>query len=150
MQREIEFRAWNKEEKKMYYDAQDAYDYLGDFPATSFGSILKYPDIWHVMQFTGIHDKNGKKIHEEDIVRKWCGDEDFCKRNMMTGTVEWGNAGFVCTTHDKEIEVKGGIKDKTMQKMGEVHLWIGMHSCLRDRYLEVIGNIWETPSLLII
>lgn len=55
MNREIEFRAWEHDRKKMCY----GYQYnIGDAEQN------KYP----IMQFTGLKDKNGKEIYEGDIV----------------------------------------------------------------------------------
>jgi len=67
---EVRFRGWYTDEEisKMYYDVQKAYDYFFDIPATSFGQILSNPDNWKVMQDTGLHDRNGKKIWVGDIV----------------------------------------------------------------------------------
>jgi len=65
--REIKFRAWDIENKEMFYDAQDAYDNQGDVPASSFGSLLVDED-YILMQYTGLKDKNGKEIYEGDIV----------------------------------------------------------------------------------
>lgn len=70
--REIKFRAWDKDEKKMIYDAQDTYDWGAcgcKIPASNFGELLKScPEFFEVMQYTGLKDKNGKEIYEGDIL----------------------------------------------------------------------------------
>lgn len=54
--REIKFRAWNGETKKMFYPRSVT------FPTnTEIGSHV-------LMQYTGLKDKNGKEIYEGDIV----------------------------------------------------------------------------------
>lgn len=54
MTRPIEFRAWDKVNKKMV----DVIDF----------SCMNYPDKYEVMQFTGLLDKHGNKIWEGDVV----------------------------------------------------------------------------------
>lgn len=65
-QREIEFRAWDKDEKKMYHWNDKFFSHMS--PVTGYG--LEFPAVQNMilMQYTGIKDKNGKKIFEGDIV----------------------------------------------------------------------------------
>lgn len=71
------FRAWNKEEKRMYYDAQDTYDYITGqptIPAERFATLLEDEKEWVVEQCVGIKDKNGNLIYEGDYIKDWRGD----------------------------------------------------------------------------
>lgn len=62
------YRVWDKEEKKMIYDAENTYD---NYPVniSSFGVILDLPNSYDVMQYIGIKDVNSNRIYEKDIVR---------------------------------------------------------------------------------
>lgn len=62
------YRVWDKEEKKMIYDAENTYDNC-PVNISSFGVILDLPNSYDVMQYIGIKDVNSNRIYEKDIVR---------------------------------------------------------------------------------
>lgn len=74
-----------------------------------------------VGQYTGLKDKNGKKIFEGDVIRAYgeIGGYDF------TAEVEWGNF------------IKGWYCGK----------YRPMYDGFNNEY-EVIGNKWDNPELL--
>ena len=76
-----------------------------------------------VSEFTGLHDKNGKEIYEHDIVRHTIG-----KRKDKTGE-------FVDDYRDIEV-----CYDRGSFNISSLSL------CLE--YVEVIGNIFDSPKLL--
>lgn len=71
--REIKFRAWNKNLKKMYKIGQitlekGTWNYEPD-NREYIGMSIPYQPSFVLMQYTGLKDKNGKEIYEGDIVR---------------------------------------------------------------------------------
>lgn len=79
-----------------------------------------------ICQFTGLYDKNGKKIWENDILMAHL-DESY-PEDVAYETVEWGVAGWV--THE------AGCTDR--EYLDEFDL----------EHFEVVGNIFDNPELL--
>jgi hypothetical protein len=82
--REIEFRAWCHETKNISFS--NDWETLAGF----FGSIdlnIKNNKSFMIMQYTGLKDKNGKKIFEGDIVKI-----DY--NTMKYGIIEFIDHGF--------------------------------------------------------
>ena len=68
MTREIKFRAWNDETQMMYMShRRDG----SDNPLWSYDAVLRRQDeeTVHIMQFTGLHDTNGKAIYARDLLK---------------------------------------------------------------------------------
>jgi len=118
--RDIKFRAWDKVSKTMYTDAiNNCVD--------SFDLILKYPQVYEVMEYTGLKDKNDVEIYEGDIVSAFDG--------VIKAKIIWGFCGF-------EFKWIDGISDNLRRRKTEPIF--GNVSII----FEVIGNICENPEML--
>ena len=83
------------------------------------GASCLYIDENTIGQYTGLTDKNGKKIFEGDIIQ-------FCTGMKLHYIVEFGLGGFMVSRYD--------IRDAI----------INVYNCP----CEVIGNIHDNPELL--
>ena len=143
--RVIKFRAWDTKAKEWAFHRvfrdQDAWKARGGgidiFDLTDAVASPKYDNTKHivVMQFTGLHDKNGKEIYEGDVVNvgpKW---------SDAQWEVKWDLYGFrLRCVRDFLTGPKNDIvyaaKDQTIDPPLHADLW------------EVIGDIYSTPELL--
>lgn len=118
------YRVWDKEEKKMIYDAENTYD---SYPVeiSSFGLILDLPNLYDVMQYIGIDDVNGKRVYEKDIVRITTTQTEETRRGEVI--YYEGNAMYLVET-----------------TMGDYFTFMSQDI----KSVEVLGNIHENKGLL--
>ena len=128
--REIKFRAWDKENNQML-DVQEL-----NFEDCFYGGEMQikttmYNDYFDnrempLMQYTGLHDKNGKEIYEGDIIKI----KHIGKTVIAWVAYDDEDAGFV--TKCKNIILHNEL-------LSDINM--------RDK--EVIGNIYDNPDLLV-
>lgn len=126
MNREIKFRAWHKDLKKMFKIGQITLEKgTWNFEPNDrdfIGMSIPFQPSFVLMQYTGLHDKNGKEIYEGDIV----GDSE------IKWTVKWNKhrMGFCLYPTTKQLydEMPINVENKLSFK--------------------IIGNIYDNPELL--
>lgn len=138
--REILFKAKRKEDGKWVDGCyQKRYDLLGNeehliFRAYSY-TVWEYTEInpETLCQFTGLCDKDGKRIWENDILMAHL--DEFYPEDVTYETVEWDVAGWV-----------GRETGSTDREYGSVDREYLDEFDLKN--FEVIGNIFDNKELL--
>ena len=138
--REIKFRAWDSEKKWWLWESGALQPRRGE------GSFDGDGPGWHLsikpnvifMQFTGLHDKNGKEIWEGDIIRKDYGHPGDPRFSPEINVVKWDSYDDGEYVHDVECWCAGGypISDPG-----------GLYGVSKNT-IEVLGNTYEHPHLL--
>lgn len=122
MKDRFRFRAWDKQDKELIYEAENTYDCQSYNGHTiwhdNFACLLDDEERYVVEQCTGLKDKNGKLIYEGDIVK-------FYEHNYEVYFNE--NTSAMDIWNEKK-------------ELG--------YSLYYHEELEVIGNIHENPDLL--
>jgi uncharacterized phage protein (TIGR01671 family) len=129
--RTIEFRAWDATTGEMHYAEERRHDTI----KVASAHILKHYD--DVMQFTGLHDRNGKKIFEGDVVkclnsglyRVWFGEQ-------LYHSEEYGGKMGAIGFHIGE--------GNDAEPLG----LSGLSATAASNPYEVVGNIFEHPNLI--
>lgn len=124
--REIKFRAWLKEDKKMenvktidFTDKTIRCLKKNEFINAYLLRRVSFDDV-ELMQYTGLTDKNGTGIYEGDIV--------------VLNNIENDNMCIVRYEHSS-YRLEGWSLREDL-------------SNVEDRFLEVVGNIYESKNLL--
>lgn len=114
MNREIKFRVWNDYDKKMIH--------WNELLEKNLANIFTIPSYnkW-LMQYIGLHDKNGKEIYEGDILK----------------SIQWNDIYLV-----KQIGIAYYLCRKGKNGFNKITTWNNAEKS------EVIGNIYDNPELL--
>ena len=134
MAREIKFRAWCNLRKKMiqWYDIELEWSCGNIKPWIQIGFTAPSFE-YELMQYTGLHDKNGKEIYEGDVVKTYARGNQFDHEiKECLWIVEFNYSKW----HAKHLRVSGNRYFNDMEFLD------GKSDC------EVIGNIHENPELL--
>lgn len=141
MSRQIKFRAWHFQLKKMFSSDEMTHDQLALLPNglfanidgdnTSRSRIYSHDEILP-MQFTGLKDKNGKEIWEGDII-SYTFDS-----LLLKAEITW-NIHCGWWQYKYENAIGGHATDK---------LWELLTNTRFPKNVTVIGNIHENPELL--
>ena len=116
----FKFRAWYPVDQQMTYSDQSNWGAWGDCEMSDMVS-----GSCEIMQFTGLHDKNGKEVYEGDILKVTFWDEHG--EDCFYVEVAFKNGSFVDPDDNEPIFDR-----------------------LNDTITEtvIIGNIHEHPNLL--
>ena len=124
----IKFRAWDTFDEEMVNDIFFSWQDCG---YESLNECLS-DERWKFMQSTGMFDKNGVEIFEDDIVKT---TRFFCRADESGGFYEYEKEliGIV-----KQLEGAWVIDTEK----GAIYLWSDIDEN------EVLGNIWDNLELL--
>lgn len=148
--RELKFRAWHENKKIMFSPNKMGAEQLTLSPdgrgfinvhSNSTEKSEYYPHLIP-MQYTGIKDKNGKEIYEEDILEH---NDDDCYDNGKYSSVSFYRGVFHVSIRydfmpiplfDGPFVYKPNVKLYEKEKYNWLEEW------------KIAGNIYETPELL--
>jgi uncharacterized phage protein (TIGR01671 family) len=135
LSRGIKFRAWNDYTERLYKweDLENAgsTNYIHEY----FSNLKE--NGYHLMQYTGLHDKNGKEIYEGDIVKsQWQHNGVDCYDYELIGEIVFDSYYSSFRIENKDFNMPlCSIERETL--------------CNEDNDgFEVIGNIYENTELI--
>lgn len=162
--REIKFRAWDNLENRWYEPTFEGYrgkieeimlSPRGRLTMRTMTKLLDesmFPNRFDLMQYTGLHDKNGREIYEGDIVR-------YHMTRSFGEHYDPVTLGFIGTDWDIDADIIGKVSiwpsngvmmtkivtndpDMFSKQYPVPKRWHVTQEC------EVIGNVFENPELL--
>ena len=133
MQREIKFRAWGSFGKKMHYqkENQELFSFLREFHGMD------------LMEFTGLHDKNGKgvEVYEGDYF-------EAIYKDCPDGYSILGKETTVIKVRAKVVSKFGQFVVEMMHPEYKQIVHTNLFDFLKNEQKVVIGNIYENPELI--
>ena len=126
----FKFRAWVKEQNRMIkvfgFNEHLVFEQTWDSPSIK-ENIFEIEDC-HIMQFTGLIDKNGTEIYEGDLIKRVISFQG--NENISFDLIGFHGAHFSATRFSPDLRTEGFLGNWTFHTM------------------EVIGNHFENPELL--
>ena len=116
------------------YEILTIFDYLKEFQERTIKRYEPSENRFDIMQYTGLHDENGKEIYEGDII-------EF-SYDMFVGNFDTFVAKGKVVFEEGAFYVEAFENERTTE--GEAYL---LYSINLDT-IEVIGNIYENKELL--
>lgn len=140
--REFKFRAWDKGEdesvsRMLYSDKQSPWDVWFNIEMSgkaecainynycdSFGDEHdNWKPLDNIMQFTGLHDKNGVEIYEGDIIYGTI--KGLLGQGYQNGIVKWGEYSFIIDLQKQQWEpgigIVGFCSFEDFEVVGNIH-----------------------------
>ena len=121
--RDIKFRAFDLDFKKMWLPHDTCFEYLKHENQQASITAFMNPKSCHLMQYTCLKDKNGVEVYDGDILSR---TSYHTPNTKIIAVVIWQNGGFILKHHDN------------LYQLAESNL----------NYYKVVGNIYENPELL--
>ena len=154
---EIKFRAWNKKDGKMISSAFSRDIHNAEMlclcidgriiVVSDGGQWVRHDDNFILMQYTGLRDKNGRKIYEDDIL--------LVPDQYVDTILEDGTGPMESFYHHAVVKFVPGAFGVVIPKSG-LDFQCGFNSFNSMFYkigdltanLEKVGNVYENPELL--
>lgn len=135
--RPIKFRAWDKKNKRMLPVDKLMQEYDGVLRFRHNTAVEKnatFNEVLDIMQFTGLHDKNGKEIWEGDVLHFQNSILSSNDPKPDYRVVKWNEeyGAFAHAYIDGNVETSGFTFCKSNA----------------GKHFEVIGNVYEHPHLI--
>lgn len=145
MTREIKFRAWSNRDR-CWIEAFSIHK-TGLFSecinahieepqhiaiADAHWQDLSIQDDIMLMQFTGLYDKNGKEIYEEDVIEYTFADTTLAIKKVNLPIIFTGGAFAIELLNNEPVYLRESITLSNRSANG----------------IEVIGNIYQNPELI--
>lgn len=143
--REIKFMAWYPQKEKMYEVAK--MDIGGDPDQSTCDLVCIDEELFDVYineveirQFTGLYNKNGKEIYEDDIF-KYSSEYDAVFGIVKFGEIEDRSNGIKHIGFYIEWQ-NDGMNEWCKWWRNDIAYWAN------DQRTEIVGNIHDNPELL--
>lgn len=166
-----EYKIWDNEESKWYEPIYQAHSgELSDLFLSQDGKLLEqtitgifhesaFSDKYTVVRYSGLKDKNGKKIFEGDIVRLSYSDELETKTEIDLECKIDDQINALATGIGSQVKALDDLRYSTYEYDSDGNRYCdgcasyGLDLFYLDEYrffncFEVIGNIFENPNLL--